>query len=366
MKIAVFVNTPAEVHFYKNIIAGLERDGNQVFVLARDCGGTTDLLNELNVPFFQFSSPLDPEFGKITSIPHDVVNAFQYLKEKNVDLTTGCGTYCTFTARLLKVPDITFNDCEGTTNAELYALLKLTYDFTDVFVTPSSFRQELGSKHLKLESYKELAYLHPKYYTPDPSIFDLLDIPISQDYSLLRFNAPDCANVLGGMGLSDTDKIALVKELSNYGEVFVSSESDVPEPIQEYVLDVPKSRIHDVLSFASLFITETQTMATEAALLGTPTIRSSPVMGDCDPISIELEREFQLLFNLKTASEIAAKAVQLIKNPQTTDDWQKKRDRLLDRKLDMTALMVSLIEEYPESVAYLNADRVSRGIPIFL
>ena len=64
--------------------------------------------------------------------------------------------------------------------------LKLTYEFTDVFVTPSSFRQELGSKHLKLESYKELAYLHPNYYTPDPSVFDLLGISRSHDYSVLQ------------------------------------------------------------------------------------------------------------------------------------------------------------------------------------
>jgi len=38
VKIAVFVNTPAQVHFYKNIVAALEGDGNQVFILARDCG----------------------------------------------------------------------------------------------------------------------------------------------------------------------------------------------------------------------------------------------------------------------------------------------------------------------------------------
>jgi len=364
MKIAVFVNTQAEVHFYKNIIAALERDGNQVFVLARDCGGTTDLLNELTIPFFPISSPPGPASRKTTPIAHDVVNAFRYLKEKNIDLTTGYGTYSTFTACLLKVPDIAFNDCENTISPERYALFKLTYQFTDVFVTPSSFKRELGSKHFKVESYKELAYLHPNYYTPDPSIFDLLDIPISQDYSVLRFKALDCANDLRGMGLSDTDKIALVKELSNYGEVFVSTERDVPESIQEYVLDVPKHRIHDVLSYASLFVTDTQTMAAEAALLGTPTIRSSPIMGECDPVFIELEREFELLFNLKTASEIAAKGVQLIKNPQTTDDWQKKRDRLLERKLDLTALMVSLIEEFPESATYMSTNRAFRGIPL--
>jgi len=92
VKIAVFVNTPAQVHFYKNIVAALEGDGNQVFVLARDYGETIDLLNELDIPFFLFSSQPDLKCGHNTSLPHDVVNAFRYLKGKKIDLTTGWGT----------------------------------------------------------------------------------------------------------------------------------------------------------------------------------------------------------------------------------------------------------------------------------
>jgi hypothetical protein len=364
VKIAVFVNTPAQVHFYKNIVAALEGDGNQVFVLARDYGETIDLLNELDIPFFLFSSQPDLKCGHNTSLPHDVVNAFRYLKGKKIDLTTGWGTYSTFTARLLKVPDITFNDGECTIDAARYAMFKLTYQFTDVFVTPSSFKQELGSKHLKVESYKELAYLHPNYYTPDPSVFDLLGISRSHDYSVLRFNAFDCSHDLGAR-LTDAEKIALVRELSAYGEVFISSETDVPKQIREHVLNVPNRRIHDVLYYASLFITDTHTMATEAALLGTPTIRSNAFVCDCDTgVFIELEREFQLLLNLKTAAEVAAKAEQLIQDPHTKENWQKKCGRLLERKLDMVALMVSLIEGYPPSVARLNAASAYRGIPL--
>jgi predicted glycosyltransferase len=79
---------------------------------------------------------------------------------------------------------------------------------------------------------------------------------------------------------------------------------------------------------------------------------------------IELEREFQLLFNLTTAGEVAAKAVQLIQDPNAKEDWQKKRARLLEKKLDMVALMVSLIEGYPASVARLNAASAFRGISL--
>ncbi len=180
---------------------------------------------------------------------------------------------------------------------------------------------------------------------------------------MLRFNAFDCSHDLGVRGLTDADKIALVRELSAYGEVFISSEIDVPKQITEHILNVQNKRIHDVLYDASLFITDTQTMATEAALLGTPTIRSNAFEGDCDVGAlIEFEREFHLLFNLTTADEIAAKAVHLIQDPHAKEDWQKKRDRLLERKLDMAALMVSLIEGYPDSVARLKAASAYRGI----
>jgi uncharacterized protein len=365
MRIAVFVNTPAQVHFYKNIVAGLEDDGNQVFILARDYAETIDLLNELEIPFFCFSSAADSNCGKAASLTRDVVNAFRYLKGKKIDLTTGFGTYSTFAARLLQVPDITFNDTECTIDPVLYAMSKLTYQFTDVFVTPSSFKQELGSKHLKVESYKELAYLHPNYYTPDPSVFDLLGISRRHDYCVLRFKAFDCSHDLGVSGLADVDKIALVRELSAYGEVFISPETDVPRQIRKHVLSVPNRRMHDVLYYASLFITDAHTMATEAALLGTPTIRSNAFVGDCDAGTfIELEREFQLLFNLKTPAEVAAKAVQLIQDPRTKEHWQKKRDKLLERKLDVAALMVSLIGGYPDSVVSLNAAAAYPDLPL--
>jgi len=365
VKIAVFVTTPAQVLFYKNIVAALERDGNQVFLLARDYGETVNLLNELEIPFFLFSSSREVMCGGATSLPRDVVNAFRYLKRKKIDLTTGFGTYSTFTARLLKVPDITFNDSECTIDPSEQAMFNLTYQFTDVFVTPSSFNQELGSKHLKVESYKELAYLHPNYYTPDPSVFDLLGIARSHDYSVLRFNEFDCSHNHSLSRLTDADKIALVRELSAYGEVFISAETHVPKQLTEHVLEVPNRRIHDVLYYASLLITDANTVAAEAALLGTPTIRSNSHVGDCDMGTfMELEREFQLLFNLKTAAEVAAKAVQLIQDPNTKEEWKKKREKLLQRKLDMAALMVSLIESYAASVCCLNAAGTYRGIPL--
>lgn len=361
MRAAVFVNTPAQVHFYKNIIASLERNGNDVFVLARNYGTTVELLNELGLLFFVYSRPPQSKLGKIALLPKDVVTAFRFLKDKRIDVISGFGAYSTSTARLLGATDITFQDSEGTISAAWWAIIKYTQLLTDVFVTPSSFTQELGAKHLRVESYKELAYLHPRYYRPDESVLDLLGVAKLKNYAVLRFNAFDATHDLGVTGMSNADKVILVKELEQYGDVFVSSESGVPEQIRDHVLRVPNERIHDVLYYATLLITDTQTMATEAALLGTPTIRSNAFVGKKDMGNFtELEREYGLLFNVRTTSEVKAKAIELLQDSQVKEKWQARRARMLKTKVDLTALMCQLIEEYPASFQQFKEQALHR------
>ena len=81
MNIAVFTNTPAQVHFYKNIIKNLEDRGHQVSILARDYGETLDLLDENGMDYFVFSRPSVLKLGKIFSLPKEVFIAYNYLRE---------------------------------------------------------------------------------------------------------------------------------------------------------------------------------------------------------------------------------------------------------------------------------------------
>ncbi len=41
----------------------------------------------------------------------------------------------------------------------------------------------MGKRHIKLNSYKELAYLHPNYFTPDPSVLD--ELALEKDEKLV-------------------------------------------------------------------------------------------------------------------------------------------------------------------------------------
>jgi predicted glycosyltransferase len=92
-------------------------------------------------------------------------------------------------------------------------------------------------------------------------------------------------------------------------------------------------------------------MATEAALLGTPTIRCNKFVGSNDMSNFtELEQRYHLMYNFKTATESIHKATELIQLSGLKREWLAKRGNLLAEKVDITEYMVSFFENYPGAV----------------
>ena len=151
------------------------------------------------------------------------------------------------------------------------------------------------------------------------------------------------------------NKRELVDILSKSARVFVSSEKELPPDLREYELRIPKKKIHDAIFYARLVVTDTQTMTTEAAVLGTPAIRCNSFVGENDMGNfLELEQRYGLIFNYSDPNEAIKKAVELINDPNIKDKWRIKREKLLDEKIDVTKFMVWFIENFPESIARLE------------
>ncbi|MGZ4851579.1 MAG: DUF354 domain-containing protein [Halobacteriota archaeon] len=358
MRIGVFINTPGQLHFYRNIVSGLEDNGHDVSILVRKYGEMYDLLDQLGVSYYSYSSNPPSKFRKLLAFPGDLSRAHAYLKSQHVDVVTGFGIYNTLSDRLLRTPDIVFTDSEPMVNSLSYAVqYRVFTHFTDAIITPEAYRQDLGSKHLRVASFKEMAYLHPNYYTPNPDVYDALGVADSDDFVLLRFNAFFAVHDVGVHGFTDEQKVDLVKRLEGTARVFISSEAEVPPALRDYIIPLPKARIHDALYYAKLLVTDTQTMATEAALLGTPTVRSNSFIGDRDMGNfVELEQRYGLLFNYREPYKATEKAVELVLEPDVKQRWKEKRKRLLNETIDITAFMVWFIDQYPDSRIQCAAD----------
>ena len=350
MKVGIFVYTPAQTHFYKNIAKSLEDKGNKVIFLARDYGENIAVLNGSGIKYFIFSKPSKSKISKILDLPFSVFKAYNYLHSFKPDIILGsCGCQ-SFVSLFLKKPSIAFNDSEPHISLSFLIQFKIFLPFTDSIISPDSFLDDLGEKQIKVNSFKELSYLHPNFFKPDASIFDLLKIDKNEEFLILRFNAFDAVHDPGIESFSLEEKIKLVKKLEKYARVFVSSEKKVPKDLEKYKLDIPKHRIHDCLYYAKLIITDTQTMTTEAGILGTPAIRCNSFVGKNDMGNfIELEQKYGLIFNYRSPIQAIKKAEELIQDPNLREEWRKRKQKLLNDKINLTAFMVWFVENFPES-----------------
>src|SRR5690606_37665377 len=60
--------------------------------------------------------------------------------------------------------------------------------------------------------------------------------------------------------------------LTERGKVLISSESQLPTDLKRFAIKGPIHHIHHLLAFADLYVGESATMASEAAVLGTPAV----------------------------------------------------------------------------------------------
>ncbi|MDI9633243.1 MAG: DUF354 domain-containing protein [Methanolinea sp.] len=349
MKIIITINTPAQLHFLKNLILILNKHGSDISLLLRDYGETLILADEMNLKYQTFLINKRTKIQKLFSYSEGMYNLLRFYKKIHPDLIIGSLFYNAIPARIIRKPLVTFLDSTRLDKFSFFINFGILIHFADTIVTPNTIECFLGQNHIELNSYKEFAYLHPNYYKPDKKIKELLNLDNNEEYILLRFNAFDAVHDLRIAGFSDEDKIRLVHELEKYARVYISSEAGVPEQIKDRVLKIPKSRIHDVIYHAKLLVADTGTMVTEAACLGTPAIMFHPKVKKMGNF-IELERKYELIFGYERDSNLVfEKAIDLLQRPNLKQEWQQKREKLLKDKIDITAFMVWFVENYPES-----------------
>jgi len=127
------------------------------------------------------------------------------------------------------------------------------------------------------------------------------------------------------------------------------------DSLKKYRVNIPPDKLHHLLYYATLYLGEGATMATEAAILGTPSIYVSSIKEKLGCIG-ELRQKYGLLYSYDDQEAALKKAVRLLSTPGIKDAWRKRRDRMLAEKIDVTAFMVWFVENYPESINMLKKD----------
>lgn len=344
MKVMVWVGHPKHVHFWKNIVRGLISHGHEVKILAVEKDITLYLLDAYNLEYEAVGKNCNGLLKKAYGLIKNDFTALKIAKSFNPDILVS-GISLSHISRLIKKPCITFTDTE---NARLAS--QLSTPFSDFILTPSCFKGVIHSKkHIKYNGYEELAYLHSNYFKPDSSVLDYLNLSEKERFIIIRLVSWKASHDRGDIGF--TDIIKLVETLENYGRVLISSETKLPEELGSYQINIPPEKIHHLMYFADLYIGESSSMAAESAILGTPSIFvSSSRRGFTD----DLEHEYNMLYSfsdpINGQENALNKAVELLKNKDAKNVWQRKRNELLNEKVDVANFIIDFIEKHAKII----------------
>ena len=342
MKIVVDINHPAHVHYFKNFIWEMEKRGHVLLITASEKEVSYRLLDNYKFHYVKFGTYGKSLVKKMFMIPLLDMRMYFAVKKFKPDIFLGFGSIrAAHASKLMGKPCIALDDTEHARWEHL-----LYVPFTNAILTPACFNKDFGKKQVRYNGYTELAYLHPRYFKPNPSVLHEIGVGKNEPYMLLRFVSWSASHDVGQQGIRN--KYDLVKKLEKYGRVFISSEEPLPSELRDYSLKLSPEKIHDVLYFAHLYLGEGGTMATEAALLGTPALFVSSLAGTMGNF-IELEKKYGLMYSYKDPDRAIEKATELLHQNNLKECWQQKRDKLLNDKIDVTAFLIDFVEKYHDT-----------------
>lgn len=345
MKILIDIVHSADINFYKYAVEDLVNKGHEVVFTVLKRGNLpkkvqNDFKNFKVVPLGFHGKKI---YTKMLFIILREISLFFYLLANTYERVTSFGFYPGFPARIQGIRAIHFHD-----DKEYKKNFKMTKMFASRFVSLCKLDKKNNNKNKKVRvvnSYKELAYLHPKRFKENKKLteqlFKSLDVK-KEKYIYVR----DVANI--SLNYSEN-------ELFNYEDFFkyaqskgykIIYDSEIEEKNKKerkysYAKRITQFNFNNMVvikKYASLVITSGDTVLRESALIGTPTIYTS----DRDmEINKKIFKE-GIAFRAKNSQELLKIGKDLLK-PNTKEKLRNKAEKFISKSEDMTKIIVEEI-----------------------
>lgn len=350
MRILVQLGHPAQFHFFKNAMKEWKQHGHSVFVIIR----TKDVLEDLiKATDFKYCNIEKKRLKKETKFQLIIVLVFRmvsllynYFKFKPTLILSPDPVF----ARLSRFLPVKFIAVGEDDYKVINTLADFLFPYVDHIIAPKVCDYSLWQyKKIEFDGYMKLAYLHPNRFVPDYS--QISNYVHGENYVLIRIVSLTAHHDKGINGLSESVLSELIKifELNGY-EVFISSERHLSSTFNDYILKLPVSLIHHFMAFSSMIVCDSQSMAVEAAMLGVPSIRFNDFMGKISVLE-ELEHRFMLTFGISSThpERLYEMVNEILLLENRKELFQQRKEEMLAEKIDVTAFLVWLVENYPHS-----------------
>lgn len=346
MNILIDISHPAHVHLFRCLADELKQHGHKLFFSVRDIPVALRLMDYYGMtPYLNLGKKKDGLLGKAGTVVSQDVQLLRFVRKNKIDIGLSSGLVLGHVSRLTRMRSFMFDDDD---DAAEPLIVKYGHPMSDVVLTPQCIHRK--TKHaVYYAGTHELAYLHPDRFTPDPEVLQHAGIAEGERFFIMRFVAMKGHHDIGQAGLSMEQKQSLVDLLKPHGRVIITSERAIEPEFEPYRLPVPPEEIHSLMAYCSMFVGDSQTMTSEAAILGVPALKCNTFAGRLS-VPNELEQKYGLCYSYQPVDfdKLYSQIEQLLaKDPlELRQEWMEKRKRFLEEQIDVTAFFAKSIENY--------------------
>lgn len=343
MNVLISISHPAWAHQFHNIIELLKERGHKVKVLVIKKDKNWEVLDEYKIPYTVIGTTTGKNrFQKALILLTSTYKHYRQVRKFKADILIGRPSpMMAITAFLIGKKNIVYCDTERSVESLFFSKL-----FSYKILTPMFYRKDLGKKQMRVETFKELFYLHPHYFKPNPKDLELVGLKVGDKFTFVRFVAWNASHDLSHRGMENKDKMKIIKHLEKYGRVLLSAEGELPRQFDKYIIKVPHTKLHSIMSYAQLFVGDGLTMACECNVMGVHSIFTSELTSGAGD---ELEKKYGLMYVVDDRKNMVQKSIKKIDELLGDKDLQKKGKeklkKLLKEKVEINQWFVDYLEQ---------------------
>lgn len=356
-KYLFLISHPAHFHMFRWVISNLSNNGHDIITVIRPKDIVEQLCIESGLKYYKVGErpSTDKKKDLAKALIKRALDINRIVKKEKPDLLIGSDGVLSYVGTIRHIPSFEFFDDDYSV-IKLYA--NIYFPFYSGLICPNvTDAGRWSRKKIGYEGYQKLAYLHPNVFTPEKSIVEKYFSP-DEPYFLLRFANLKAHHDSGVRGISTDVARTIIEILKPHGKIFITSERPLEEEFEPYRLHINPLDIHHIMFYSTIYLGDSQSMAVEAALLGTPSIRFNDFAGKISVLE-ELEHKYRLTFGIlsKEPERLYTKIKELLAMQNLDEEFKNRRQKMLADKIDVNAFFTWFIENYPESKKTMNENQ---------
>lgn len=379
MKILFMISHPAHFWMFRYAINNLKRDGHKVVIVIRPKDVLEQLCIDAGMEFYKVKNR--PKkwgmFGLAIFLIEKIFEVLRIARKEKPDMLVGSDGVLAVVGKLIRRPAFEMYEDDAEAIA-LYARMFFPL-YTGVVCPHCCSAWKWEAKRYSYPSYHELGYLHPNQFKPSREVVERYGIDTKEPYILVRFAQLTAHHDVGIHGINTEVAERMIAMLKPHGRIYITSERPLEPQFEQYRIRINPLDMHHVMAFASLYIGDSQTMAAEAGVVGTPFVRLNDFVGrlsylheleaptDFTPRSdgyvprvdahVPDEVHYSLGYGHKTADVegFFASIERWLAMPDRKAVCAERREKMLSEKVDYAKFLTWFIEEWPKSGEAMKA-----------